>query len=75
MAHYLLASHVFPCVTDDHVVLLDLRRDRYVGVGRAQTQVLAGAIVGWPENEAARVAAAGNGAAVVSSGARVERTQ
>ena len=40
MSQYLLAPHVYLCVTDDHVVLLDLKRDKYVGVGRAQMRAL-----------------------------------
>jgi hypothetical protein len=34
MQSYFLAPHVYPCVTDDHVVLLDLARDKYIGVAR-----------------------------------------
>jgi hypothetical protein len=45
---YLLAPHVYTCVTDDHVVLLDLQRDKYVGVDREQMASLAGCVKGWP---------------------------
>lgn len=45
---YFLAPHVYPCVTDDHVVLLDLQRDKYIGVGREQMAVLAARVRGWP---------------------------
>jgi hypothetical protein len=45
---YLLSAHVHLCVTDDHVVLLDLNRDQYVGVGSAQMNALAACIQGWP---------------------------
>jgi hypothetical protein len=45
---YLLAPHVYPCVTDDHVVLLDLQRDKYVGVDREQMASLAERVKGWP---------------------------
>jgi hypothetical protein len=48
MSQYLLASHVYLCVTDDHVVLLDLKRDKYVGLGLAQMNALAGCVKGWP---------------------------
>jgi hypothetical protein len=48
MQSYFLAPHVYPCVTDDHVVLLDLARDKYVGVAREQVSVLAGRVKGWP---------------------------
>jgi Transglutaminase-like superfamily len=45
---YFLAPHVYPCVTEDHVVLLDLRRDKYVGVARGQISSLAAKVKGWP---------------------------
>lgn len=45
---YFLAPHVYPCVTDDHVVLLDLQRDKYVGVAREQMASLAARVKGWP---------------------------
>lgn len=46
MQPYLLAPHVFPCVSGQHVVLMDLERDKYVAVVPAQR--LAGRIRGWP---------------------------
>jgi hypothetical protein len=45
---YFLAPHVYPCVTEDHVVLLDLERDKYVGVAREQMGGLAERVKGWP---------------------------
>jgi hypothetical protein len=48
MQKFLLAPHVYPCVTDDHVVLLDLARDKYIGVGREQMGALAEHVEGWP---------------------------
>ena len=48
MAQYFLATHVYLCVTDDHGVLLDLKRDKYVGVGRQQMRILAERVTGWP---------------------------
>jgi hypothetical protein len=45
---YFLAPHVYPCVTDDHVVLLDLQQDKYVGVSREQMGGLAARVRGWP---------------------------
>ena len=44
MPTYFLAPHVYPCVTEDHVVLLDLDRDKYVGVAREQVSALARAV-------------------------------
>ena len=48
MPSYFLAPHVYPCVTADHVVLLDLDRDKYVGVAREQVSALARRVRGWP---------------------------
>ena len=48
MPSYFLAPHIYPCVTDDHVVLLDLDRDKYVGVAREQVSALARRVKGWP---------------------------
>lgn len=45
---YWLAPHVHFCVTQDYAVLLDLRRDKYIGVGREHLPALAAAIHGWP---------------------------
>jgi hypothetical protein len=41
-----LADHVRACCADGQVILLDLRRNRYVGVGAPPS--LAGVIEGWP---------------------------
>jgi Transglutaminase-like superfamily len=46
MQPYLLAPHVFPCVSGQHVVLMDLERDKYVAVVPAHR--LAGRVRGWP---------------------------
>ncbi|MGH8290128.1 MAG: lasso peptide biosynthesis B2 protein [Steroidobacteraceae bacterium] len=46
MQPYLLAPHVFPCVSGQHVVLMDLERDKYVAVAPAHR--LAGWVRGWP---------------------------
>ena len=48
MESYYLAPHVYPCVTEDHVVLLDLRRSKYVGLNRHQMQTIAAKVKGWP---------------------------
>jgi hypothetical protein len=48
MSQYLLASHVYLCVTDDHAVLLDLKRDKYVAVGQRQMRALERCVKGWP---------------------------
>ncbi len=63
MSQYLLAPHVYLCVTDDHVVLLDLKRDKYVGVGRAQMNALQTCVAGWPVLQGATIPAARESAA------------
>jgi hypothetical protein len=46
MQPYLLAPHVYPCVSGQHVVLMDLERDKYVAVVPAHR--LAPWVRGWP---------------------------
>ena len=64
-APYLLAPHVYLCVCGRHVVLMDLRRDRYVAVQPAH--LLAGRVRGWPGSEAP---AAETGPAIGQAGQR-----
>jgi hypothetical protein len=45
---YSLAPHVHACRTREHVVLLDLKQDRYLGVDRAQCAALQGTVCGLP---------------------------
>jgi hypothetical protein len=45
---YWLSPHVHVCLTADGAVLLDLRRDKYLGIGREHTAMLGAVIVGWP---------------------------
>ena len=46
MQPYLLAAHVYPCVSGQHVVLMDLERDKYVAIVPAHR--LARWVRGWP---------------------------
>ncbi len=46
MQPYLLAPHVYPCVSGQHVVLMDLERDKYIAVVPAHR--LAPWVRGWP---------------------------
>ena len=46
MQPYLLAPHVYPCVSGQHVVLMDLERDKYIAVVPAHR--LATWVRGWP---------------------------
>ncbi|MFG6432123.1 lasso peptide biosynthesis B2 protein [Roseateles sp. LYH14W] len=43
-----LADHVRGCHVDGQVILLDLRRDRYIGVGGALMPALSARIADWP---------------------------
>lgn len=45
---YWLSAHVHVCVTDNYAVLLDLRQDKYIGVGREHLPALADVVAGWP---------------------------
>lgn len=48
MARYALADHVFVCVNGEHLVLLDVREDRYWALEAAQTSGLGALVGGWP---------------------------
>ena len=45
---YYLSRHVHLCLTGDHVVFLDLRRDKYQAIGRAERCALRNHVAGWP---------------------------
>ena len=49
-----LASHVRACSSDDQVILLDLRHNRYLGIGGPQSTALADRVEGWPRNSERR---------------------
>jgi hypothetical protein len=46
---YDIAPQVHVCVTGDGSVLLDLKRDKYLGLGRRETEWLAVAVDAWPK--------------------------
>jgi len=48
MARYALAGHVFICLNDEHLVLLDLKEDRYWALEASQTAGLGALVSGWP---------------------------
>ncbi len=52
MARYALASHVFVCVNGEHLVLLDVKEDRYWALEAAQTSGLGSLVGGWPVKDA-----------------------
>jgi len=45
---YRLADHVHACHLDEQVVLLDTRRNKYLGIAGAQLAALSRCIAGWP---------------------------
>jgi hypothetical protein len=51
-APYLIPRHVHLCETGNQVIFLDLRRDKYLAIGRAQRQALSGKVGGWPADNA-----------------------
>lgn len=51
MANYVLSRDAHLCVTDDHGVILDLRRDRYLGIGPAEMRALSEVVLDWPRME------------------------
>jgi hypothetical protein len=69
MQPYLLAPHVYPCVSGQHVVLMDLERDKYVAVEPADR--LAAWVRGWPV--AAREALAASPGAAAEPDALIPR--
>jgi len=48
MPQYVLARHVFVCVQGEHVVFLDVRKDRYFALEAARTAGLGDFVAGWP---------------------------
>ena len=48
MARYALAGHVFVCLSGEHLVLLDLKEDRYWALEASQTAGLGALVSGWP---------------------------
>lgn len=55
MPPYVLAKHVFACLDDEHIVLLDLKQDRYFSFAAAKTRSLAAIVYGWPKTHDAHV--------------------
>jgi Transglutaminase-like superfamily len=45
---YLLARHVFTCMSGDQAILLDLRSDQYLALDVDASRHLSEAVVGWP---------------------------
>lgn len=49
-----MAPHVRACVCKEQVVLLDLRRSRYLSIGARGTGAMSQRVVGWPSLDAAQ---------------------
>lgn len=49
MRQYLLAEHVRLAISEGQVVLLDLKNDRYLGLGRSESSALSRIVVEWPQ--------------------------
>lgn len=60
MARYALAEHVFVCVNGEHLVLLDLKEDRYWALEASQTAGLGPLVFGWPVKATASTEEAGS---------------
>ncbi len=48
MPQYALARHVFVCLQGEHVVFLDVRKDRYFALESSRTAGLGELVPGWP---------------------------
>lgn len=48
---YFLTGHTHVCVTDGNTILLDVKQDRYVGLGPMESRALAAALEGWASIE------------------------
>jgi hypothetical protein len=48
MTRYALAEHVFVCLNGEHLVFLDLKKDRYWALEASSTAGLASLVGGWP---------------------------
>ena len=48
MSTFFLRRHVYVCFVQDRAIFLDVRRDKYLGLGGKQLQGLATVVSGWP---------------------------
>jgi hypothetical protein len=51
-APYWLSKHVYVCRTPDHIVLLDLKRDEYLGIADTDSDAIAAFVKEWPSRAA-----------------------
>jgi hypothetical protein len=52
-ARYTISRHVFMCIRDDDLVLLDIARDQYLALEAARTIGLGAVVQGWPVKDTA----------------------
>jgi hypothetical protein len=48
MERYLLARHVFVCLSGEQAILLDLHRDQYLALSDESSRLLGHAVIDWP---------------------------
>jgi hypothetical protein len=48
-ARFGVPFHIHVCVMGSGTVILDVRRDKYLGIGREESELLADLVVGWPQ--------------------------
>lgn len=51
MHSYFLSKHVYWCLTNQHLVFLDLKRDKYLCLDQGDTLAISSALKGWPVSE------------------------
>jgi transglutaminase superfamily protein len=51
MTHYFLSSHVYPCAIDDGAILLDARRNRYLGISAGAWRIISRTVALAPAND------------------------
>lgn len=71
-----LAAHVRACRVNNQVVILDLRRDKYIGVGSPEMHELSRFIANWPRDERharASAASVGGNSAEIMERLRADR--
>jgi transglutaminase superfamily protein len=51
MPKYYLSAHVRACVADGTTILLDMKSDRYIGLGPAEASALQSRVENWPAAE------------------------
>jgi len=66
MPKYSLTRHVFACLQGEHVVFLDVRKDRYFALEAAKTRGFGSFVHGWPDQSHAPAAPEEDAAAALA---------